>query len=341
MRKKSILLSVTVTAIVVLAIGIAIPKLTVYDKIPVDKSFRKNVMQALNVHYDNPLERLALWLGKSRIVSAMPLSAEVESFTLFRIPLGFFRGIPDMRLSIFFNLAGDWSAKVNSDVIGFSPKLFIPIPDEVPLGWYAHQLSDSRIILTKQKILPNIGNTEGYAYGDQINISVLKFDKDPKRPEDWPQLAWTEDQVLVKEKSWTNVSGMTALRVRHDPGGASGGQITWYLFDNDRVYELSLYLPSDPPNDETFSKFVYHYGEQISQQATTTQNINSNSLNSLAEKLAECLPKSDMASHEICNELLKQIIDFESCAKAGFSIMKSNPPQCQTPDGRNFVERSK
>lgn len=60
--------------------------------------------------------------------------------------------------------------------------------------------------------------------------------------------------------------------------------------------------------------------------------------NNLAEELKECLPKSDTASHEKCNELLKQITDYDSCVAAGFSIMKSNPPQCATPDGRTFTE---
>jgi len=62
------------------------------------------------------------------------------------------------------------------------------------------------------------------------------------------------------------------------------------------------------------------------------------SKNSLAEGLKECLPKSDTASHEKCTELLKQITNYDSCVKAGFSIMKSNPPQCATPDGRTFIQ---
>ncbi|MFA5830698.1 MAG: hypothetical protein WC878_02605 [Candidatus Paceibacterota bacterium] len=66
-----------------------------------------------------------------------------------------------------------------------------------------------------------------------------------------------------------------------------------------------------------------------------TENKNNNSL---AEGLKECLPKSDTASHEKCNELLKQITDYNSCVGAGFSIMKSNPPKCATPDGRTFVQ---
>ena len=60
----------------------------------------------------------------------------------------------------------------------------------------------------------------------------------------------------------------------------------------------------------------------------------------LADKLKECLPKSDMGSHERCNTLLKQITDYDSCVKAGIPIMKSNPPQCATPDGRIFVENN-
>jgi hypothetical protein len=60
--------------------------------------------------------------------------------------------------------------------------------------------------------------------------------------------------------------------------------------------------------------------------------------NNLAKELRNCLPKSDTASHEKCNELLKQIVDYNSCIEAGFSIMKSNPSQCATPDGRTFVQ---
>jgi hypothetical protein len=67
---------------------------------------------------------------------------------------------------------------------------------------------------------------------------------------------------------------------------------------------------------------------------TITENKNSN----LVDELKECLPKSDTASHEKCNELLKQITDYDSCVNAGFSIMKSNPPQCATSDGRTFVQ---
>lgn len=58
----------------------------------------------------------------------------------------------------------------------------------------------------------------------------------------------------------------------------------------------------------------------------------------LALELQECLPKSDIGSRDRCQELLNLITDYDQCVAAGFSIMKSNPPQCATPDGRNFTE---
>lgn len=62
--------------------------------------------------------------------------------------------------------------------------------------------------------------------------------------------------------------------------------------------------------------------------------------NAIAIELEECLPKSDMASKEKCDQLLGQITNFDDCVMAGFPIMKSNPPQCQTPDGRNFIQQT-
>lgn len=60
----------------------------------------------------------------------------------------------------------------------------------------------------------------------------------------------------------------------------------------------------------------------------------------IAEELEECLPKSDMGSHERCNELLATIRNFDDCVNAGFPIMKSNPPQCASPDSRSFTDET-
>jgi hypothetical protein len=70
-----------------------------------------------------------------------------------------------------------------------------------------------------------------------------------------------------------------------------------------------------------------------------TKNIEQPQI-SVIEELQECLPKSDIVSHEKCNELLATIRNFDDCVNAGFSIMKSNPPQCATLDGVIFIDET-
>ncbi|MDD5172684.1 MAG: hypothetical protein PHG59_00880 [Patescibacteria group bacterium] len=59
----------------------------------------------------------------------------------------------------------------------------------------------------------------------------------------------------------------------------------------------------------------------------------------LFNQIAKCLVSSRSEDQEKCDEFLKQISDFDSCVMAGFSIMKSNPLQCATPDGRIFIQK--
>ncbi len=82
---------------------------------------------------------------------------------------------------------------------------------------------------------------------------------------------------------------------------------------------------------------VHRYYSRFYSLWSITENLAIKDI-SLAEQLKECLPKSDLASHEKCNELLATIRNFDDCVEAGFDIMKSNPPQCATPDGRNFTD---
>ncbi len=91
-----------------LGMGIAMPKLTVHDLVPVEARLKQCSALGVNQHLDNPFERIALLLGKSRITRADNNNGiEVQSFTLFRIPLGILRGQPDMKLGIFCSPAGE------------------------------------------------------------------------------------------------------------------------------------------------------------------------------------------------------------------------------------------
>jgi hypothetical protein len=62
--------------------------------------------------------------------------------------------------------------------------------------------------------------------------------------------------------------------------------------------------------------------------------------NTLANQISKCLASSYSGDKEKCDELLKQITDFDSCVMAGFSILKSNPAQCRTIDGRTFIQET-
>jgi len=62
--------------------------------------------------------------------------------------------------------------------------------------------------------------------------------------------------------------------------------------------------------------------------------------NSIASQLKDCMPKSDIASKEKCEQLLESIRNFDQCVAAGFDILKSNPPQCQVPGGEAFTQET-
>lgn len=101
---------IIICVIFLIIIGIIIPKLTVHNLVMVDERINQCAILGVNQHLDNLFERTALLLGESRITRTDNNGVEVQSFTLFRIPLGVLRGQPDMKLSVFCNPGGDPSA---------------------------------------------------------------------------------------------------------------------------------------------------------------------------------------------------------------------------------------
>src|SRR3989344_2497874 len=80
--------------------------------------------------------------------------------------------------------------------------------------------------------------------------------------------------------------------------------------------------------------------EKIDAKWRITSVIAGNTDNYIAAQLRECMPQSDMGSKEKCDRLIKEINNFDACVAAGFSILKSNPPQCALPDGRTFTQNT-
>lgn len=88
-----------IVLVTLFALGILVPKLTVRDLVLVDESLKQCAILAVNNQYDNGnlFERAALYLGKSRVIKTDTNSVEMESFTLFRIPIGMLRGLPEIK----------------------------------------------------------------------------------------------------------------------------------------------------------------------------------------------------------------------------------------------------
>lgn len=105
--KTSRRLAAIVAAIpAVILLGSLITKLTVRDLVPVSPKARSCVD---TLTHDSPNSQLELWalrLGKARVIRADAASAEVEPFTIFRLPLGYLRGTPDLKLGVYCMIVG-------------------------------------------------------------------------------------------------------------------------------------------------------------------------------------------------------------------------------------------
>jgi hypothetical protein len=131
--------------------------------------------------------------------------------------------------------------------------------------------------------------------------------------------------------------------------GAAGSVYTDYTYSflqNDNVVNITFTLQyprcdnyDEPQQTECQKERESFDLDGVVDRIAQSIEIKSEQL-SIAEELKDCLPKSDTASHEKCNELLATIRNFDDCVNAGFTIMKSNPPQCATPDGRSFIDET-
>lgn len=177
---------------------------------------------------------------------------------------------------------------------------------------------------------------------------------------EWPPVIKIETGTYSCKTTQQEVSSMSditserlvdnrtyCVNVKHE--GAAGSVYSSYVYTttkNSKLVNVSFTLryPNCDNYDEAQNKDCTNERGAFDIDSIVdriVQSINSTQEQmSLADELKECLPKSDTASHEKCNKLLATIRNFDDCVNAGFSIMKSNPPQCTTPDGRNFTDET-
>lgn len=106
-----------------------------------------------------------------------------------------------------------------------------------PTGWYVHPMDDGNFILTRQQELPDIGPSEGFAYGEQIDVETQKLD----RPlEEW--IAWRipDNDPIYTLKERGSFGGHPTLKVEHE-SLAAGKVLDYYIFVDNQIYIFSLY----------------------------------------------------------------------------------------------------
>lgn len=107
-------------------IGIAIPKLTVYDSVALTDAEKSCVQTGVKQQLDNPFQRVALALGKSAVVGRQgdgiikPNTMIVESYTIFRIPLPVTRFFNNFTQHVICDWAVTEYSEYNSDQLGIS-----------------------------------------------------------------------------------------------------------------------------------------------------------------------------------------------------------------------------
>ena len=108
---------------------------------------------------------------------------------------------------------------------------------DVPSEWFVN-IKQPDILLTKHEVLPEIGNTEVYAYGDSISITNLIIEISP---EEWVKQSFPNEDPLYKTKEWVEISGNDIFAVQAEAGGASGDVISYHYFNGNQVTIFSLY----------------------------------------------------------------------------------------------------
>jgi hypothetical protein len=248
--------------------------------------------------------------------------------------------------------------------------------EQMGSGYFFQSLTGESAVATRKhysrfyslwNITENINNTESnndlwttITTGDDITFQYPKeilaeYISETK----WPPKLIIEDKPFVCNQSGNEIQqgGQTEQRlvdnrvycITKQSEGAAGSIYTYYTYEFPKDHQTGVITFTlrfvqcqnydEPKASECESERSAFDIDGTVDRIVQSIKIKSEQL-SIAEELKDCLPKSDIASHEKCNELLATIRNFDDCVKAGFAIMKSNPPQCATVDGITFTDET-
>lgn len=106
----------------------------------------------------------------------------------------------------------------------------------------------------------------------------------------------------------------------------------------DALFALQNLYTGIIPDREPYNEMISQYEiRKALLRIDKNIDVSPKAAKTLLEKLQDCLPKSDMGSKQICDDLIKTISTYTDCAAAGFPIQETYPERCSTPDGRSFI----
>ena len=132
----------------------------------------------------------------------------------------------------------------------------LALPDiAAPNGWYAHRINDigpQFILYTRSSTLPNIGATEGAAWGEQIDVDVATT---TLSPEDYiAHEGFDGPAGQIFESGWAMLNNYRLFTIR---GQGAEGELfkSEFLFASGTVYNFNLY-PDDAKDYADLDRIV-------------------------------------------------------------------------------------
>jgi hypothetical protein len=130
----------------------------------------------------------------------------------------------------------------------------LSLPDiAAPGGWYAHPISNTNLIFTRDKILPTIGATEGYAYGEQIDVDIATTTLSPDDYVANEGLTGQLAEVFGASSSWSILENHRIFITEF--AGEADKTMDKILFSSGTVYEFMLY-PDNAKDYGDFQKII-------------------------------------------------------------------------------------
>lgn len=283
--KKGAFIFVTLI-ILVLLIGIAIPKLTVHDLVPVDPSLKKCGMYGVRMSLNNSFERIALMLGKSRVTQVNANDVGVESFTLFRIPFGMLRGQREMKIGVTCDFPAPNNASIVRPAMAVGPIVHI---DQSDYGQWISTIDRQPILQwqedgTAPKVYAIREITKGQFAGKVLAMQTVEngyyyqvffiAQPDGKRVAsffDYPDaggLAMIPTDELPSELLWSNILTTDDGRIKFGHGPkiilpdatiSMGSAVPGVTIDGMHVIAQPITLSESDGRDLTsFKKNTYH-----------------------------------------------------------------------------------